>query len=426
MFAQYGGFGGPSILSRSGGPSGRTGSNPIGFTGYLGANGLYSTNLNRLEATDSGTSFQVRDSYGASILGGIQGYKSTARSSTSVDLNLNYSWLKYSQVSRGLSESLAVTHSRQISRRVMWFIGANGQSTNRSLIFSNQRYSPEPIPDLPSQQEEIFDTRIYRANAGTGVTFQQSARLAFSLQAGAFGNERRSKRFVDSRGFMGGASVQYSLSRRQYVGASFQYGTFYFPGAYGETKYYSPQAFWGVSLNRIWNLTLYAGIFQAHTTRLVAVPLDPFIVELTGQRTALEIFDGNHRGFSGGISLNGNYRRWGISLSANRGITPGNGVYMTGERTTASASVSHTLGQKSSFSLFANASQMKALTQTIGNSRFYSGGASYSYRINGYLNFSSSVGAYRTEAVGQQIKFNRLMATAGLFFSPGELPLHIF
>jgi hypothetical protein len=426
VFGQYGGFGGPSILSRNGGPSGRTGSNPVGFSVFAGASGTYTTNLNRVADSAVGNSVYFRDQFGLNASGGVQGYKTNERSATSVDLSVIYSWTKTRDVSRGLSESLAFSHSRQISRRVMWFIGAQGQSTNRSLIFANERYSPEPIPDLPSPQEEIFDTRTYMGNIGTGFSFQKSARLAFAVQGGAFGNERKSSSLIDSRGFTGGGSVQYSLSRRQTVGATFTYGTFYFPGRYGETQYYSPQALYGLAISKVWTLSLGAGLYHAHTDRLVAVPVDPFIAQLTGQRTALEIFSGDSKGFSGQISLNGNYRRWGVSFNAIRGIAPGNGLYLTSERTSVNASVNRTLSRSASVSLYARASELKALTQTVGNARYYSGGSSLSYRLNSYLNFSTSVAVYRTQAAGQSIKLNRFAATAGIFFSPGELPLHIF
>ncbi|MEP7364664.1 MAG: hypothetical protein ABI972_15515 [Acidobacteriota bacterium] len=426
MYGQYGGFGGPSILSRGGNGSGRTGSNPVSFNIFAGASGTYVTNLDQFVATSDGTAINLRDSFGLNGVVGLQGYKSNARSSTSVDLSAVYTWAKASNVSRGLSEALAFTHSRQISRRVVWYFGANGQSTNRSLAFANPQYSPEPTPDLPSPQEEIFDTRTVRANVGTGFTFQKSARLAFSGQGGAFGNERRTKSLIDSRGFMGSGSVQYSLSKRQHIGASLMYGTFYFPGRFGESRYYAPQVFYGVTLSRVWSLNMSAGYYQSHTDRLVSVPLDPFIAELTGQRTALEIFSGDSRGFSGGISLNGNYHRWGMTIGANRGIAPGNGLYLTSERTTFSAGANHTLSRSLSVGVRAGASEMKALTQTIGNARYYYGGTSVSYRLRTNLSVSSSLGLYRTEAAGRMIKNSRFTASAGIYYTPGELPVHIF
>jgi len=426
IFGQYGGFGGPSILSRGGGPAGRTGSNPVSFRGYVGATGSYSTNLNQFTSSSNGASLLLRDAYSAGGTAGIQGYKSTSRSSTSVDLAVSYNWTQVNQVSQGLSESLGFTHSRQISRRVTWYMGASGQSTNRSIAFANPRYSPEPLPELSPQQEEIFDTRTYRANVGTGFTFQKSPRLSFSGQAGAFGNERKSKFLADSRGFMGGGSVQYALTRRQFVGASFSYGTFYFPGFYGETQFYSPQGYYGVAINKAWTFNLSAGMYSAKTDRLVTVRLDPYIAQLTGQQSLLEVFRGTSRGFSGGVALNGAFRRWGVTLAANRGVMPGNGVYLTSEMTTVTTSVSHTLGRSASFAMYARGAEAKALTQTLGNARYYSAGSSFSYRLNTYLTFSSNLGIYKTQAVGQLIEFNRLTATAGIYFAPGELPVHIF
>lgn len=426
LLAQYGGFGGPSILSRGANGGGRTGSNPIGFSFFAGATGTYSTNLNSFSNNPNSVSLDLRDTFGANGMAGLQGYRTTPRTSTSVDLVVNYMWTQSSAVSRGLSESLAVTHSRQISRRVMWYLGAQAQSTNRGLSFANSRYSPEPLPELTPQQDEIFDTRTYRANLGTGVTFQKSSRLAFSAQVGAFGNERKSKQLVDSRGFMGQGSVQYSLTRRQYVGASFSYGTFYFPGAYGETQFWTPQGFYGVTLTRAWNVNFFAGMYNAHTDRLVSVRLDPFIAQLTGQSTALEIFRGDNRGFSGGFGLFGTYRQWGMSITATRGVMPGNGFYLTSEQTSLNGNLSHTLGRRASWSLFARAAETKALTQQLGKARFYSLGTSVNYRLNGYLNFNSNVSVFRTSAAGSRIETDRFSASAGIFFSPGELPLRIF
>ena len=405
---------------------GRTGSNPIGFRFFAGATGTYFTNLNSFSNDPSSASLLYRDTFGANAVAGVQGYRTTPRTATSVDFVANYMWTGNRNVSRGLSQALSVTHSRQLTRRVMWYLGAQGQSTNRGLMFANPRFSPEPLPELSPQQDEIFDTRTYRANLGTGVTFQKSARLSFSAQVGAFGNERKSKQLVDSRGFMGQGSVQYSLTRRQYVGASFSYGTFYFPGAYGESQFWSPQGFYGVTLSRAWSVNLFAGIYNVHTDRLVSVQLDPFIAQLTGQSTTLEIFRGDNRGFSGGLGLSGNFRQWGISIAAVRGVMPGNGFYLTSEQTSLNASLSHTLGRRASWSLFARAAETRALTQTLGKARFYSLGTSVNYRLNNYLNFNSNVSVFRTSAVGSRIEMNRVAASVGIFFSPGELPLRIF
>ena len=426
LFGQYGGFGGPSILSRSNGPSGRTGSNPVAFRPFAGVSGNYSTNMNRQDNSSGTATLGYRDTLGVTGSVGLQGYKTNERTSTSVDLSLSYFWTKVSAVSRGLAESVNITHSRQLSRRVSWYLGASVQSNNRSIGFANSRYSPEPLPELTPQSDEIFDSRITRGNFGTGVTFQKSARLSFSAQVGAFGAERSQKTLADSRGFMGQASMQYSLSRRQYVGASFAYGTFYFPGTYGETRYYSPQAFYGVNLNREWNLNFAAGIFQAHTDRLIRVQLDPFIAQLTGQSSVLEIYSGDNRGFSGEVSLNGNYRRWGISLAGRRGLMPGNGIYLTSQMTQVNLNVSHTLGRSASFAVYARGAEMKALTQSIRNGRYYSGGTSFTYRLTDYLSFASSVGYFKTQAAGQRIEYNRLGAMAGIYLAPGELPLQIF
>jgi len=426
VFGQYGGFGGPSILSRGASPTGRTGSNPVSFNFFAGAIGSYSTNLNRFMGGGQDASLSLRDTFGMSGVAGVQGYKSTARSSTSLDLGVNYYRTRTRQVSQGLSESLSVTHSRQVSRRVTWYIGAQGQSTNRAVSFANSRYSPEPLAELTPQQDEIFDTRTYRANLGTGVTFQKSARLSFAAQAGAFGNERRSKRLADSRGIMGNGSVQYSLTRRQYVGASFTYGTFYFPGSYGETSYYTPQGFYGIALSKAWNFTVYGGLYNARTDRLMRVQLDPFIAQLTGQTSMLEIYKGVNQGFSGGAGLYGEYRRWGMSLVAQRGIMPGNGIYLTSEMTAVTAMASHTMGRSATWSLMGRAAETKALTQTMGNARLYSGGATFTYRLTDYLNFNSNLTLYKTQAAGNNIKFGRFMASAGIYFSPGEMPAHIF
>lgn len=426
VFGQYGGFGGPSILSRGASPTGRTGSNPVSFNFFAGAIGSYSTNLNRFMGGGQDASLSLRDTFGMSGVAGVQGYKSTARSSTSLDLGVNYYRTRTRQVSQGLSESLSVTHSRQVSRRVTWYIGAQGQSTNRAVSFANSRYSPEPLAELTPQQDEIFDTRTYRANLGTGVTFQKSARLSFAAQAGAFGNERRSKRLADSRGIMGNGSVQYSLNRRQYVGASFTYGTFYFPGSYGETSYYTPQGFYGIALSKAWNFTVYGGLYNARTDRLMRVQLDPFIAQLTGQTSMLEIYKGVNQGFSGGAGLYGEYRRWGMSLVAQRGIMPGNGIYLTSEMTAVTAMASHTMGRSATWSLMGRAAETKALTQTMGNARLYSGGATFTYRLTDYLNFNSNLTLYKTQAAGNNIKFGRFMASAGIYFSPGEMPAHIF
>ena len=432
MFAQYGGFGGPSILSRGGGSGGRQPDNPVSFSAFAGVGANYRLVFNADTPLLPGEASQRNSSFGATASAGLAGYKIGRRSSTSVQLGANYGVYQRAAGTTNANYGgfLTASHSRQLTRRTSWFLGASLRTTNNTLqrggYGETEIDTGDPVVESTSFEDDFFDSGVFSGSVATGLSFQKSNRLSFSIQGAAFGVERQRKNLVDSRGFQGSGSMQYRLSQRTYTGIQYSYGTFYFPGRYGESEFMTAQAFIGRQLSRSWTVQLGGGPLSVHSTRVQSVPIDPIIAIITGQRTALEIVDRELLTYGAQASLNGNFRSSNFSASYSRGIRPGSGLYETAISELVHLKYSYRVLRDVRVTALASARQSRSEFQDTGAARTYSAGLATGYRISESLSVSGSARLIRVEAFGERLRSDYVTATVGLHYSPGELPFHIF
>jgi hypothetical protein len=303
-------------------------------------------------------------------------------------------------------------------------------TTNSSLQRGALRPPANPFGDPMIEnfdpQPDFFDNRVYSASIASGFSFQKSSRLSFSAQGGAFGTERKSRQYQDARGFMGGGAAQYALTRQTFTGAQYTYGTFYFPGRFGESQYMSSQAFIGRQLSQNWTVQAGAGPMWVHSKRLTTVQIDPFIAELTGQRTALEILDRTNYTWSAQAALSGRLPRGSVGMGYARGVMPGSALYQTVISERVFLTYSYSVARTVSISTIASAARMKALMQEIGEARAYTLGISANRRLGSQLSLSGSANVIRTQVAARRLVTDAFMLNIGLSYAPGELPFHVF
>jgi hypothetical protein len=220
--------------------------------------------------------------------------------------------------------------------------------------------------------------------------------------------------------------MTYMLNRRQQIGVSYSYGTYYLTKDFGEAEVQAATFIYGRVLSRRWYLNLGVGTYQADSIRLQQVAVDPFIALLTGQTQTLEVFNGRRRGFSGRAEIAGRFRRATVNLAYNRGISPGNGVYFIAETETVSAGAGYETRRRFSMNGQAEWMRFKAVTQNIGNAVGYGGNFQAAYRLNKFLHLRASAHVYRWDINGAFFGRDRFFATLGLAYSPGELPLTLW
>ena len=420
--AQVGGFGGPSILSRGGGGLGTSRGQAIGISAYGSVQGIYNWGFSPIDQSESTANVPKLSGGGVMLDGGLVGYYQKQRHATSFAVRGLYSKNSSGNNFSNYGVNLEFAHSQQLSRKTQLFLSLNAGKTNYSGQFL-YRFTEEPVAQPVSPGYEIFDNHLTTATGALGITHQISNKWTVSGQAGAFGADRREKGLADTRGASATGSLQYNFSRRTSAGASYSYTWFFFPGNFGETRSHSGQLFANQQFGRRWTLGVHGGIFNAYTERVASVQLDPLIASITGQTTGLQIHRNSTTGWTGGGSIQGRFRFSTIEFNYGRSLQPGNGVYLTSVSDVGTINYNYASRQHWNFSTFISYSKLGAITQTIGSGAYKTAGASYSHRINSFMNVVSSAGVFRTGVFSGRFARTRVYVSAGIQFSPHDLPI---
>jgi hypothetical protein len=422
--AQFGGFGGPSILSTGTGRVGAAGGRPMQASWFANLSGSYFSDLTPVEEEADGV-ISAFNQYGLWGTLGVRVNRVRARSATSFAGTAGYGYMKQSSSIGGLQGTFELSDSRQTSRRFAWHNSLAGFTTN----FAGTGYyyfSELPTAQLANPAGEIFDNRVYMVSGATGFTYNHSARWAFTGQAGVFVTTRRKSTLADVRGVLGRGSAAYSLSRRTSVGTAYSYNYFFFPHGFGEVRVQTLMGTFSRQLDRRWTIHLAAGPLQTSGERLQTVTLDPIIAQLTGQTSGIEVYKGSTSTWAAQGSLIGRFQRSSLNFDYFRGVIPGNGLYISSFSEYLSGGYNIPRGRDWTFGVNGGYNRMKPLTQTILPTKFYSINGVVGYRLAEHLALSFSAGIWRTDAFENRLARNRLALTLGLTYTSNEMPYKIF
>jgi hypothetical protein len=417
-------YGGPVILSRGGRPPAGASGDLIRLQPFATLAGVYDTGLTGLLTDEQGRlprdqAYGVLASFGAL---GYHSWKHTVLGMTYEGTARHYNRKSYYD---GLDQSLALNLSHQASRRVRFELNASAASRRRGFygMSGYSMYNPE---FLAAAEDQLFDTRTHLFTGTGRMVLQKSARLSFGMGGAALVAEPHSRALARVRGAYANGDVAYRLGRFHTVGAAYEFTHFWFPNAFGEAFLHGATAQYAAQLNARWTLTVAGGGYRVETERLRRVAIDPAIAAIIGQGTGVEAF---HRiGYMPAIraGLDGRFRRSSVSFSYARGISPGNGLYLTSARESAGVAVGYTGTRRLHLSAQAGYSRLASLSQTLGRYRNYHAGAGMTYRLKNPLSLFARVDGRKYNLGGTG--FGRLYwrATLGLAFSPGEFPLALW
>jgi hypothetical protein len=305
-----------------------------------------------------------------------------------------------------------------------------------SNVLSSQ--SRSPIADAPfapsfAPTDELFDTRLYSLSGQVGASYQKSAKLVFSMSGGSMFTERRSRALTSVRGYGSNGQLTYSLSRRTQLGAIYSYNNYYFPRGFGRSDVHSWMGQYGRVFSPRWTGSLSAGLYRAESQRLQTVRIDPAVAAIIGITNSVSVAHGVTNGLALEASLGGRFTRTAIALGVTRGITPGNGIYLTSQQDRVFGSVSLVGQRRWNLGFFGSYAHFRQIFDGLARGGFfdsYGGGPGFNYRLFSavYLNTRAD---YRRVVLdqnrpGSQFLRNRWSVSVGLAISPGELPLHIW
>jgi hypothetical protein len=221
--------------------------------------------------------------------------------------------------------------------------------------------------------------------------------------------------------------VQYRLTRRSTVGVNYAFSHFDYIGVLSGSDVHSVSGVYSIRISRWLEFSGSGGIFRVETRFIQNVPIDPAIAALIGTPEGTVLLDLINRSWSGNGRLSRTFPRGVLYISAGRGVTPGNGLFLTSVTETAMAGYNYTGLRRWSLGASVDYTHADSIGNVSGTYGGTSGTLSVSrqivHNVHGIASFSA-----RQYSSGSFALYNRLIydVRVGVGYSPGDIPLRIW
>ena len=423
VLAQYAG---PAILSRGEAPAAMA-SPQIDFRPYVDITGVYDTGLAGVAVNSQGQ-LGNESSYGLELTAGISGVHSWRHTKIGLDYRGSIRRYAHSTSYDASDQSLMLGIVHQISRHVSLTLNESAGLFSRNFGVPGLS---QTVPFDPSTTyaptTDFFDNRTEYLSTQANLVIQKTARLSFRMGGDGFLVRRRSTALYGVTGATAHGDVQYRVSRRSTVGVNYVFSHFDYIGVLSGTDMHGVSGVYSAQVSRWLEFSGSAGIFRAETRFIQNVPIDPVVAALIGIPEGTVVLDRIDyvKSFNGRLSRT--FPKGVAYISGGRGVTPGNGLFLTSVMNTAMVGYNYTGVRRWSLGASADYSRANSIGNVIGDYGGTSGSLSASrqiaHNVHGVVSFSA-----RQYSSGTFSLYNRLIyeVKLGVGYSPGDIPLRIW
>jgi hypothetical protein len=423
VFAQYSG---PAILSRGEAPAAMA-APQIDFRPFVDLNAVYDTGLTGVGVNSQGQLGNAA-SEGLEVAAGISGTHSWRH--TKIGLNYRGDIRRYahstSYNSTDQSLMLGIVHqfSRHVSLSLNENAGMYSQSYNLSTLSQTVPFDPFTT-EVPTT--DFFDNRTEYLSTQASVIIQKTARLSFSVGGDGFLVRRSSSALYGVTGATAHGDVQYRLTRRSTIGVNYSFTHFDFIGVLSSSDMHGASGVYSVRLSRSLEFSGSGGFFRVESRFIQNVPVDPVIALLIGTPEGTVVLDRINHLMSGTGRLSWTVPRGVLYISGGRGVTPGNGLFLTSVTDTAMAGYNYTGLRRWSLGASVGYSRSDSVSNVLGSYASMTGSLTASRQIVRNVHGIFSVSARRYNSVDFSL-YNRFLydVRLGVGYSPGDIPLRIW
>ncbi|MGH9631331.1 MAG: hypothetical protein ACRD7E_23755 [Bryobacteraceae bacterium] len=386
-------------------------------------NGSYVSGLAPVATDEEGELVSV-DRYQTYGFIGAYGTRKWRHSSLGLDYRGGYQYGNNRRAPRGVNQALSLSYDHQMSRRVSISLGQSAGMSNRAYGFyhTGAAFGNELIgvPD-----DEIFDNRIYFSQSTAAAGYQFSARTAAAINGSFFLVRRKRGVLAGLNGYRASARMVHRLSFRDTISGGYQFMNFHFPGLFGSSHIHGVQAEYQRMLSPRLILSFLGGVYRSESLGRRTVTLDPEVAEILGQRTALEAAHNVNYLPQGSVELAYLRQFSRVNINYRRGVTPGNGLFLTSQRESINVGYSYSGIQKISLGADVGYFRSTALFRERGRWNTVRGSIGASYLIGRHVNLTTSLFA-RKFYLPNDLKRTSYGVTFGLAVSPIAVPLSIW
>jgi hypothetical protein len=423
VFAQYAG---PAILSRGEAPAAMA-SPQIDFRPFVELSGVYDTGLSGVAVNSQGQ-LGNEASAGLELTAGISGVHSWKH--TKIGLDYRGSVRRYTQATSydSTDQSLMLGIVQQVSRHVSLTLNENAGLFSRNFGLPGLS---QTVPFDPSTTyaptSDFFDNRTEYLSTQANLVFQKTARLSFSLGGDGFLVRQSSAALYGATGATAHADVQYRLTRRTTIGANYSFTHFDFIHVLSSTDMHTVSGVFSARISRWLEFSAEGGMARAETKFIQNVPIDPAIAALIGTPEGTVVLDRIDHFVIGTGRLSRTFPKGVAYISGGRGITPGNGLFLTSVMTTALAGYNYTGLRRWSFGVSGGYDRAESIGNVLGTYGGTSGTLSASRQIVHGVHGVVSVSARKYTSANFDL-YNRVIydVRVGVGYSPGDVPLRIW
>jgi hypothetical protein len=424
------GYSGPSVLSSPGAPLGRWGGGtPLSFRFYAGAYGRYDTNLTAPELDDSGNLRQVDASYGATGNFGVYGVHQRARDVFALTYHGQYRYYAGGNREEDFGryhQAGVFNYARQVSMRTEVFFAQSVSNYRSGYWGMTAPLVSDPLLQYGDSLDYGLDSPSLALGSSGGVSHQLTSRWGVTGGVSGFYLRRSSDALINTQGYTASGSVFYLLWPTQRIGGTYQFGQFFYSGDFGQTDYHQAYLHYGRHFSRFWTMSVGAGVSRAYINRQQQVKLDPVISAILGQGSVLEAAHFSRDRVVAYVTLGRQFERSSLSFHYRRHARPGGGYYTTTQSDSAGAHYSYTATERMNIGAEAHYRFHSAIAEGGGQYKHYGASLGLAYRLAGGFHATARARIGQIDNPNATLTRSRLGVSAGVTWSPGDMPLSIF
>ncbi len=331
---------GPAVLSRSYSVNRPLIPQQLKWTESAGVNAVYNNGVSQ-SVSANGTPGNATI-VGTQINWGFSGRHYFRRDQIAVNYTGNYYQYGGASAFNGANNTLAVDYGHVISSRLKLNVSATGVMYSQSFTLEAPSLGPDTtIANInlgisPNIQVTDYGTKQFTTQAD--LTWQKSARLSFSGGVSYFAVVRDAPGLLGATGDQARGDVDYRLTSRMTVGGYYSYNHYIFSQGFGTSGTNTVGGIYSYAFSRSMQLRLRGGVSQVESIGFQTITVAPALAALLGQGTG--IIDSNAKTTTSDISAQfiKDFRGGRTaSVAFAHGISPGNGIFMTSEQESISA-----------------------------------------------------------------------------------------
>ena len=409
-------------LSRGAGRIGQRAARDVAIRFYADASGIYDTGLTPVSA--SGTSVaQEGGLYGVEAGLGVYGKREFQRGQLGIDYKGSYRHYTSNTFFSGANQDLTVGYTWQKSRRIIFdFSQSAGSSAYANALTFGLPPANDSVIDSTSL---LFDNRTNYMRTNVDMTYMASQRTSFTMGGNWNGVSRQSKALIGVRGYGLRGNIEHQLNARSSVGVSYDHSHYDFPGSHGGSDIDTFSGTYSRQIGRSWTTSLTAGFYRSQVEGLTQVAVEPVIAILLGINFVTQPFYRVNVAPYGKAELVRQFRNASWSVSYQRYVTPGNGVYLTSKQQNAASTFSYLGVRRWTFSVNAGYGSLSSLGTALPPYSQYYAGADLGFAIMDSLHITAGFSGRHQDIELSSFRRDATRTSLSIAFSPGSVPLSL-